>query len=225
MTRPVLLFDVNETLLDVTSMGPAFEQTFNSPTFLGEWFSTLLRFSLEVSVSGDYHPFDELARSALTATAARHGKQLDDATVGNLLAKMTELPAHPDVRPGLEALKSAGFRIMALTNSRHETAVAQLTFAGIVSEFDEVLTVESVRKFKPAPETYAYAAEQAGVSVDQLMMIAAHDWDVNGALLAGAQAAFLERPGVSLAPHDRIPDLRAPELVTLSNKIIETHPK
>ena len=214
---------MNETLLDVRSMGPSFEQAFGSTTFLSEWFSTLLRYSLEVSVSGDYHPFDELAKSALTTTAARHGKELDGSAATELLSQMTKLPAHPDVSGGLEALKAANFRILALTNSRHETATAQLTFAGIVEAFDDVLTVESVRKFKPAPETYAYAATQAGVPVDQLMLIAAHDWDVNGALLAGAQAAFLERPGVSLAPHDNIPDLRAPDLMALSTKIIEMH--
>lgn len=223
MSKPVLVFDVNETLLDVRSMGPAFERTFNTPAALGEWFSTLLRYSLEVSVSGDYHPFDELAESALASTASRQGLDLDQSLIRELLGQMTQLPAHPDVAPGLEALRTAGFRIMALTNSRHDTAVAQLTFADIIGNFEHVLTVESVRKFKPAPETYAYAAQTIDIPVDQILMIAAHDWDVNGALLAGAQAAFLERPGVSLASHDRIPDLRAPELEALSTLIINSY--
>ena len=138
MSRPILVFDVNETLLDVRSMAPQFEATFGNASVLREWFSDLLRFSLEVSVTGDYLPFDELARSALTTTAARQGRELSAEDSNALLSLMTQLPAHADSAAGLSMLKEAGFIIAALTNSRHQTALTQLTFAGLVTAFDHI---------------------------------------------------------------------------------------
>jgi len=71
--------------------------------------------------------------------------------------------------------------------------------------------------------TYRYAAETLGVDIDQLLLIATHDWDVNGALPAGAQAAFLKRPGAVRAPHARIPNLAAPTLTALAEALVEMH--
>ena len=222
--KPILVFDVNETLLDVRAMSASFEETFGDSTLLGEWFSTLLRYSLEVSVTGDYRPFDELARGALAMTAARHGHDPSPETVASVIGTMSELPAHPDVAECLANLRDAGFTLITLTNSRGEVVRDQLNFAGIAEHFDRMLSVETVRAFKPSPGTYEFAAETMGVAIGDLMLVAAHDWDVNGALLAGAQAAFVERAGATRAPHDQFPPLEAPDLVSLSAQIIDAYP-
>ncbi len=222
--KPIIVFDVNETLLDVRAMSSSFEQTFGDSTLLGEWFSTLLRYSLEVSVTGDYRPFDELARGALTMTAARHGHEPTAETVASVIGTMVELPAHPDVAEGLAKLSDAGFTLITLTNSRGEVVREQLTFAGIAEHFDRMLSVETVRAFKPSPGTYTFAAEAMDVAVGDLMLVAAHDWDVNGALLAGSQAAFIDRAGSTRAPHNQFPLLEAPDLIALAEKIIDVYP-
>ena len=81
---------------------------------------------------------------------------------------------------------------------------------------EHVMSVETVQRFKPHPTTYQYAAEQLDVPIGAITMVAAHDWDVNGAMLAGANAAFIERPGAAKASHDRIPELVAPDIVGLA---------
>ena len=215
MAADVLLFDVNETLLDVKALAKNFTATFGDADLLGEWFGMLLRYSLEVSVTGDYHSFDELAVGALMTSATRVGKpvSVEDATA--LVGAMSELPPHPDVVDGLAALKQYGFKLATLTNSRLDVAHAQLGFAGIESYFDAVMSVETVQRFKPHGDTYRYAAEQLDVPIGAITMVAAHDWDVNGALLAGANAIFIDRPGAARAAHDRIPELVAPDLGAL----------
>ena len=216
MTADVLLFDVNETLLDVRALGSAFDATFGDRALLPEWFGLLLRYSLEVSVTGDYSSFDALAVSALMTSSTRAGKSLSTEEAAGMVDAMSQLPAHPDVADGLAALKDYGFRLATLTNSRLDVAHAQLSSAGLDSYFDTVMSVETVQRFKPHPATYQYAAEQLDVPMGAITMVAAHDWDVNGAMLAGANAAFIERPGAAKASHDRIPELVAPDIVGLA---------
>ncbi len=221
MVADVLLFDVNETLLDVKALDGAFTSTFGDADLLGEWFGMLLRYSLEVSVTGDYRSFDELAVGALQTSANRVGKPVSTQDAQALIGSMSELPAHPDVADGLAALKQYGFRLATLTNSRLDVAHAQLKFAGLHSYFDMVLSVETVERFKPHPDTYNYAAEQLDTPIHAITMVAAHDWDVNGALLAGANAAFIDRPGAARASHDRIPELVAPDVGALARLLTQ----
>jgi 2-haloacid dehalogenase len=220
MRNDALVFDVNETLLDVTALAPRFAAAFPDRDLLPEWFGLLLRYSLEVTVTGDYRPFDELAVGALVTTAARAETPISGQEARALVDGMVDLPAHPDVPEGLAMLREAGFRLATLTNSRTEVVRSQLANAGIISHFDEVLSVETVRRFKPHPNTYRHAAEALGLPVDRMTMIAAHDWDVNGAVLVGASAAFIERTGASRASHDLIPDTTATDLVTLAQALI-----
>jgi len=121
----------------------------------------------------------------------------------------------------IRLLKQYGFRLATLTNSRLDVAHAQLEFAGLDSYFDPTMSVETVQRFKPHADTYHYGAEQLGVPIGAITMVAAHDWDVNGALLAGANAAFIERPGVARAPHARIPELVAPDIGALSRLLTQ----
>ena len=221
MAADVLLFDVNETLLDVRALGSAFDATFGDQALLPEWFGLLLRYSLEVTVTGDYSSFDDLAISALMTSSGRAGKPISVEEAAGLVDAMSQLPAHPDVAEGLAALKDYGFRLATLTNSRLDVAHQQLANAGIDSYFDTVMSVETVQRFKPHGDTYRYAALQLGVPITAITMVAAHDWDVNGAILAGANAAFIQRPGAARASHDRIPELVAPNIGALATLLTQ----
>ena len=177
MRPEVLLFDVNETLLDVKALAPRFTAAFGNADLLPDWFGLLLRYSLEVTVTGDYRPFDELAVGALVTSAARADMPIDLDEATALVDAMSEMPAHPDVASGLEQLKSAGFRLATLTNSRPDVAIDQLKYASIDGYFEAALSVESVGRFKPHPDTYVYAADTLGVPIERCTLVAAHDWD------------------------------------------------
>jgi 2-haloacid dehalogenase len=82
-----------------------------------------------------------------------------------------------------------------LTNSPLQVVEAQLKNAGLAHYFEKNLSVDSVRMFKPAAEVYRMAAGELGVSPEHIRLVAAHDWDVVGALNAGCAAAFIARPG------------------------------
>ncbi|WP_322813991.1 haloacid dehalogenase type II [Chloroflexus sp.] len=216
----VCVFDVNETLLDLRALDPMFEQTFGDPDVRREWFQQVIHLAMVVTITGSYVPFAQIGDAALTMTAARRGVTLSSSGRQQILAGMRHLPPHPDVRPALEHLQANGIRLATLTNSNVELAEAQLAFAGLRDFFEVRLSVEEVRRLKPAPEVYQMAAHRLGVAMDQVRLIAAHAWDVAGALRAGCAAAFVARPGMVLDPLAPPPDVVGNDLVAVVDQIL-----
>lgn len=216
----VCAFDVNETLLDLAALDPAFTRIFGSARARRDWFQRMLQSAFVATITGAYHDFGAHGNAALTALAAEHGVTLRDEDREVILGTMRRLPAHPEVRDGLSRLARVGVRMVALTNSTAAVAEAQLTNAGIRDLFEQVVSADAVRRLKPAPEPYRLAAERAGVAADALRLIAAHGWDIAGALRAGCAAAFIARPGAWLDPLAPSPDIIGPDLTAVVERII-----
>jgi 2-haloacid dehalogenase len=219
MAKRVIVFDVNETLLDLGALKPQFERVFGDGEVLREWFGQVLQSALLTAVAGPYSDFSKVGRAALAMVAARHGVELSDADARAVLAGMRTLPPHPDVVPALRRLKEQGFRLAALTNSPPAVAEAQLTNSGIAPLLDRILSVDAVRRLKPAAEVYRHAADSFGVAPADLRMVAAHSWDVAGAMRAGCRAAFVARPGMVLDPLFEPPDIVGPDLGVVAERI------
>jgi 2-haloacid dehalogenase len=220
----ILLFDVNETLLDLQPLQPHFERHFGDRRVMGEWFGLLLRLSLVATVTRTYRPFDLFGREALLTTARKHGLDLEATVPDTILDTMAHLPPHPDVIPALTQLQQAGCRMATLTNSPPKMLATQLAHAGLGDFFEAQFSVEAVQLFKPAPETYHYAAGQLGVALSHIRLVAAHDWDVTGAIRAGMQAAFVARPGMILGGTAEIPTIIGPDLLAVAKKIVAPQP-
>ena len=216
----IIVFDVNETLLDVDALRPHFARAFGDELVLREWFSTVLLYSEVASLAGPYSDFGAIGGAALDMTAASRGVSLSSEDRTRILGGMRSLPAHPDAREGLRRLKEAGFRTVTLTNSAAAAVEQQLKNAGLTEFFERSFSVDSVRRFKPAPDPYRYVARELGVEVDALRMVAAHAWDVVGAMQAGWAAAFVARPGKVLYPLAPTPDIVAPDVRAVAERII-----
>ncbi len=217
---PVLLFDVNETLLDLRALEPAFERAFGDKAARGEWFALLLRSALAATVMGYYQDFGAIGGAALEMVAARRGVTLTEAMREAILGGMARLPAHPEVPESLARLQAAGFRLAALTNSAQPMAEAQLRYANLADRFEQILSVDAVQRFKPAAEAYTMAARRLGVEAGGLCLVAAHDWDVWGAMQAGCRAAFVERPGMVLNPLAARPEIVGQTLSEVADQLI-----
>lgn len=188
-----VLCDVNETLIDLSPLRTDFSERFADAIDVDQWFAELLRLSFIYAATEQYTPFTELAGHALTTVAERAGLAVAATDVSSVGARLRELPAHGDSRRGLEALANSGAVLIALTNSPRDVANAQLANAGIDEFFARILSVEAIRRFKPHPEVYRYAAAQAGAEPEECTMIAAHDWDIAGAMHTGSTGVFIDR--------------------------------
>lgn len=216
----VIVCDVNETLLDVGSLEPQFKSAFGDGRVLQEWFSTVLLYSEAATLAGPYSDFGSIGGAALEMLAAGRNVTLSETDRDKILQGMRTLPAHADVQDGLQIMRDAGLRLVTLTNNPPELVRLQLTNAGLASFFDHSFSVDAVRRFKPAMEAYRSVSNALGVSPDQLRMVAAHAWDVLGALRAGCAAAFVGRPGKVLYPLGPKPDIVAPDFTSVAHQIV-----
>lgn len=216
----ILLFDVNETLLDLDPLRPHFERIFGDPQAMSEWFLTLLHSSLTATLAGAYEDFARLAGSALDVVAEKRGVRLEENDRRRLLGTIKRLPPHREVPESLGRLRDAGCRLFTLTNSPPDTLRAQMENSGLKEYFEETFSVDAVRKFKPAPETYRWAADEIGAEIGELLLIAAHDWDIAGAANAGCRTAYVARPGKVYNPLYRPADLTGADLREVADRII-----
>jgi 2-haloacid dehalogenase len=134
---------------------------------------------------------------------------------------MRELPPHPEVADSLDRLRDAGLRLATLTNSTQQVAEAQMESSRLRGYFEHILSADTVKRLKPAPEPYRMAAESFGVEIGEIRLVAAHSWDVAGALRAGCAAAFVARPGMVLDPLVERPDVVGEDLREVADRILE----
>jgi 2-haloacid dehalogenase len=218
---PVIAFDVNETLLDLSALDPSFERAFGDPGLRPLWFGQMLQLAFAGAITGRYVDLTTAQRAALSMLADRTGRKLDPDTAEEILQGMTRLPPHPEVAAALERLSDSQPGTAALTNSPLEVAEAQLRHAGLRPYFEHVLSADEARRLKPAPEPYRMVADRLAVDIADVWLVAAHAWDVSGALAAGCRAAFVARPGMTPSPLGQQPDVVGADLADVAGQILE----
>ncbi len=216
----MLIFDVNETLSDLTPLSQRFEDVGAPAPLRATWFAGLLRDGFALTAAGTSAPFLDLARESLMLTL--RDQALDrsvEAAVEHVLEGFAGLAVHPDVPGGIRALAEQGLRLTTLSNGAASVAQSLLERAGLGARFERLLSVEDAGRWKPAPESYAYALDQCGVAAQDAMLVAVHPWDIDGAARAGLATAWLERGGAPYPAYFREPDLRATSCLDLAAQL------
>ena len=220
----VLVFDVNETLIDIDSLAPLFAEWFGDGRVLREWFGQLVMYSMAATLAESYVDFFALGQGVLRMLAQIYRVDVTGDDIARLQARMSTMPAHPEVADALTLLHDNGFRLVTLTNSPHRSgARTPLENAGLGELFEQQFSVESCRTFKPSPSVYRYVCDRLGVAPADCMMVAAHAWDTLGAQNAGFSAALITRPGNSPLPVDGLPrpSLVVSDLSELAERLID----
>lgn len=220
-TKPVLLFDVNETLLDMTPLKNAINTLLEEPLAFKIWFGMVLHYSLVDNCTNQYHDFSAIGAAMLEMTATSLNKTITEDEIKKTLSIIRNLKAYPDVLKGLQLLKEDGFRLATLTNSPENALKEQLLNSNLTDCFELTLSIDTIKKYKPAPETYQWAATKLKVQPENIIMIAAHGWDLTGAMLAGLQTGFVAREGQSLYSLSNKPDYEANDIYQIAQLIIK----
>jgi len=210
-----LIFDVNETLLDLGPLKTSINEALGDDRAADVWFAELLQYSLVDSITNTYHNFSEIAAAILNMNAKKYKKTFSEEEIKDILSPITQLQAYDDVAEGLEKLQKADFQLIAFSNGKPAVLREQLEFAGLSKYFDKILSVDSVKKYKPHPETYAFVLKEAGTKKENSMMVAAHGWDITGAMRAGLKTAFIQRPGKFIFPLSQKPTIETLNIRTL----------
>jgi 2-haloacid dehalogenase len=194
--QPVIVFDVNETLLDLDALHPTLDRVFRDPAALRLWFAHLITYSEALTLAGVYVPFTDIGAAVLRMLAATREITITDEDAAELTDRFATMPPHPEVPAALRRLRDHGFRLFTLTDNTLAVSGRQLENAGVIGEFERRFSVdETVRRHKPAPEAYQSVAAALELDPRDICLIACHVWDTIGAQSAGWQAGLILRQG------------------------------
>jgi len=224
-TRPIIVFDVNETLLDLDSINPIFSRIFSDPAAMRLWFADLILYSEALTLAGVYVPFTDIGAAVLDMLAATRGIKITDADGAELTSRFASMPPHPEVPAALRRLRGHGFRLFTLTDNTLEISGRQLAQGGIIDLFERRFSVdETVKRHKPAPEAYHSVTAALELAPADMCLVASHVWDTIGALAAGCQAGLILREGNAPLPVGPQPDYIGKDLDAIADQLIERYP-
>jgi 2-haloacid dehalogenase len=221
MTRQpaAIIFDVNETLSDLSSVADAFEHVGAARSLAATWFASILRDGFALTTSGSDARFEEIAANNardLLSTSALRG-DLDDA-VHTVMTAFAHVSPHPDVAVGLHALHDAGHQLFTLSNGPTTTAERLLEEAGARETMDQLLTVEGHSPWKPARSAYADAATRIG-SDRPSYLAAVHPWDIHGAARGGLFTIWINRSDRQYPAHFEPPTITVATLGEIAARL------
>lgn len=213
----LVVFDVNETLSDLSPMAGRFADVGAPADLARLWFAAVLRDGFALTAAGGRERFATLAEAALRTLL--HGLDLavpPGAAVAHVMEGFSLLPVHPDVADGVRALRARGLRLVTLSNGATRVAEGLLERAGLRAEFELLLSVEDAPAWKPDPRSYAYALQRCAVPAERALLVAVHPWDVDGAARAGLATGFVDRNGARYPSWARTPTITATSLTGLA---------
>ena len=216
INRPkVLLFDVYETLLDMSDVETRVNRMLDSKRGYLIWFELFMQYCFVDNCLEQFHDFHAIA----TATLQMAGKMLDrnitDDEAGQVMELLKQAPLHEGMQEGFSDLLNQDFRLATLTNSSERIIRDRMERTGFISYFEMVLSAERVRKYKPCIEVYEWAAQQLHVNTNEILLITSHAWDIAGGANAGMHTAYMKRKNEILNPLTPEPDLICDDLVHL----------
>jgi 2-haloacid dehalogenase len=221
---PLIVFDVNETLLDLETVSPIFERVFGDRLAMRLWFADLILYSQALTLAGAYVPFTDVGAAVMEMLARTRRITVNESDKLALTDAFASMPPHPEVPAALERLRTAGFRLFTLTDNLLEIQTRQLEHGHIVQYFERRFSVDGVGRHKPAREAYAYVESQLGVKPSDLLLVASHTWDIIGAVGAGWRGALIRRSGNDVLGVGPQPELTGLDLADVAEQLIARYP-
>ena len=201
-TPAAILFDAYGTLLDVFAVETRLEAMFpgHGRAISQLWRVRHVDYTRLTTLSGGWRSFWDLAGDALDYACEAEGVSPTAAQRAELLAFYERLPAHPEVPAALAALRARGLRLGVLTNAEAPMVTKALAAADIRGHFEQVLSVERVRKFKTTPEAYQLGPDAFGAPAGEIVFVSSNGWDAVAGQAFGYRAYWINRAG---APRER----------------------
>jgi 2-haloacid dehalogenase len=189
-----IVFDCNESILDLTTITPVFQRLFGSPSTMRLWFQELIIYSQALTIADIYVPFTDIGSAVLQKIADAKGVKITATDREELTDRFATMPPYPDVLEALRRLKMAGFHLFTLTDNTAAISGRQLTNGGLIDLFDRRFSVDdTAKRHKPAAQAYAEVTEALGAPPDEMCLIACHTWDTMGAQAARWEAGLILR--------------------------------
>lgn len=194
-----LIFDVYGTLLDVDSAARAAAAETGMdrladkwPELAAKWRTRQLSYSWLRTTMQNYADFWTITENALDTTLSEMGLE-DPALREKLLSLYVRLSAYEDANTVLDQLLDRGERMGVLSNGSPDMLHKALTASGLLSKFEHVISVDSLKRFKPDPAVYKLATDAFGCAPSHITFFSSNYWDVSGAGNFGFKTIWVNR--------------------------------
>jgi 2-haloacid dehalogenase len=220
--NPIIVFDVNETLLNFNVLTPVFVRIFDDPSMLREWFNQVVVYSEALTLAGEYADSGTVGVAVLKMLAEIKGRTIGPSDLSELKRLSAAMPTYRDTPDALARLKRADFTLITLSNNPTTAVEGQLSAAGLRSFFEQLHSIDDeVRRYKPARESYTSLAAKLGTSPSDMWFVSCHAFDTLGAASAGYRTALLLRPENAPVELGKAPDIIGTDLTIVADRIME----
>lgn len=200
MSLQAIIFDAYGTLFDVYSIGSLAERLFpgKGAAVAELWRDKQIEYTRLRTLSNTYKPFWEVTQDALVFCCRKLGLPLTLDAQTQLMGQYAKLQAFPENLGVLQALKAEGLKLAILSNGNPDMLDAAVRAAGMDGLFTQVLSVDSVQKFKTAPEAYQLGPDMLGVAARDTLFVSSNGWDICGAAWFGYRTFWVNRSGAPM---------------------------
>jgi 2-haloacid dehalogenase len=188
-------FDIYGTLIDPMALGEVLTGMIGAQAgaFNNLWRDKQLEYSFRKAAMQQFNHFSECTQQALTYCNTFFNTGLTESQQAELLGMYRKLPAYNETEKCLQALKENENEIIAFSNGKEEDLISLFENAGIIQYFDQIISVDEVRTFKPSPEVYNLLAEKSSSKPESTWLVSANSFDIIGAAACGLKTIWLKR--------------------------------
>lgn len=214
MDTPIkaFVFDAYGTLFDVHSVAEKCNEFFpgNGDGISQTWRKKQLEYANLREIMGNYETFFKITQDALRYAVASYGEELNASAKDELVKAYLNLSVYEEAEGVLDRLSDK--KLAVFSNGSHDMLDPLIDGSPLRNKFDQVISADEVKSFKPSPTSYEYAAKKLDVTPEEVLFMSSNGWDISGAKNFGFHTAWINRQrlpveGLNLEPDRNYHDL------------------
>ena len=221
-----LTFDIFGTVMDLSGSlaGPAGEflaahgSEMTGETFYAEWRDRqrIEQYQDNLLMLG-HSGYLETCRRAFVYCLKKHNVSYTAEAVREFMKVYKGLQPYGDAIEGLRSF-AGRYKLVALSNGE-QWYLEELLGNNVPVRFDAIISVDQVGAFKPSPGIYRKAVQRLGCEPGEIMMVAAHAFDILGAQACGFKAAYVNRYNLPTEDSEYQPDIVVDDFIELAARL------
>ena len=212
------IFDVNQTIFNLNEIKRRFKKENINPILVDQWFVNILKEGFASSTPEKFLSFTKIAKEELKKLILLKNKNFQ--ILEFLFNGFKNLKANPEIRDSFKILRKQNIKIVTLTNGPKKNSINLLKKNNLLELVDYQFSIEDIKVWKPHPEPYLFVSAELNYHPSEIVMIAVHGWDINGAKKVGMKTGYIKKYEKTLSSYYDKADFEAENCKELVLKII-----
>ena len=212
------IFDVNQTIFNLSEIKKRFKEKKINPLLVDQWFINTLKEGFASSTPKNFLSFSKIAKEELKKLIIY--KKKNPQILKFLFNGFQNLKANHDIKDSFKILQKNNIEIATLTNGPKKNSINLLKKNKLIELVNYQFSIEDIKIWKPNPEPYLFVSNKLKYNPNEIIMVAAHGWDINGAKKVGMKTGYIKSYEKKLSSYYDKADFAAENCKELILKII-----